>query len=175
MNYFEFYELPVSFVLDVQEVKRKFLERSKKYHPDFFVNEAAEQQSEMLELSTFNTRAYHALSDFDRRMQYILEMKNQVSEGERYELSPDFLMEMMDINEGLMELKEQPDSAKVETLRKQVTGLFDDLYQEVSSIVEAYREGVSAESDLKKIKDYHYRKKYLLRIQQSLDTFAAHS
>jgi len=74
-----------------------------------------------------------------------------------------------------MELKAQHDSAKIETLRKQVRGLFDDLYQEVSSIVEAYREEVSTESDLKKIKDYYYRKKYLLRIQQSLDTFAAHS
>lgn len=175
MNYFEFYELPVSFILDEQEVKRKFLERTKKYHPDFFVNEGAQRQSEMLELSTFNTRAYHALSDFDRRMQYILEMKNQVSEGERYELSPDFLMEMMDINEGLMELNEQPDSAKVEMLRKQVSGLFDNLYKEVSSVVEVYRGEETSESELKKIKDYYYRKKYLLRIQRSLDTFAAHS
>jgi molecular chaperone HscB len=68
MNYFEFYELPVTFIGDDGEVKKKFLENSRKYHPDFYVNESKEQQDDMLGLSTLNTKAFQTLTDFDKRM-----------------------------------------------------------------------------------------------------------
>lgn len=173
MNYFELYEIPLSFTVDKELVKKKFLELSRKYHPDFFVNDTTEKQQEVLELSTLNTRAFNTLSDFDKRMQYILELKDLIAEGERYQLSPDFLMDMMDINEGLMALQDAPDASKISALRKQVEGLFADLYEAVKTDIEHYREGETEDSVLHKIKDYYYRKKYLLRIQQSLDSFAS--
>src|SRR6186713_3186445 len=100
MKYFDLYQLPVSFFVDEEKVKKKFLELSRKYHPDFFVNETEEKQQEMLELSTLNTKAFQTLSDFDKRMKYILGDKGLISEGERYELPAYFLMDMMAINEG---------------------------------------------------------------------------
>src|SRR5205809_6895126 len=109
MNYFEFYEMPVSFVVNEDLVKKKYFELSRKFHPDFFVGGSREKQEEVLEMSTMNTKAFQTLSDFDRRMKYILELKNMIHEGERYELPPDFLMDMMDINEALAELKLYPD------------------------------------------------------------------
>jgi molecular chaperone HscB len=100
-------------------------------------------------------------------------LKNQVYEGERYELSPDFLMEMMEINEGIMELKTDPDAEMVSAYRNQVEGLKNELYENVRDVIEHYDDGQAGEETLKKIKDYYYKKKYLLRIQQSLDTFGA--
>lgn len=173
MNFFELYELPVSFLLEEEIVKRKFLELSRQLHPDFFVNESEAKQQEMLEKSTMNTRAYQVLADFDKRMQYILELKQVISAGERYELSPAFLMDMMDINEAMMELAQEKDGNKVAALRQQVDERFDALYDEVRQEMASYREEAADENVLKKIKDYYYRRKYLLRIQQSLDTFAA--
>ena len=175
MNYFEFYELPVSFILNPEDVKRKYLELSKKYHPDFFVNEEEAQQLKMLELSTYNTKAYEVLSDFDRRMKYLLEIKNQVTEGERYELPPDFLMDMMELNESLMELHSKPDMEKAAGLNLQVRGLFDDLYAAIRDVLETHKDEDSGTTAWQRIKDYYYKKKYLLRIQQSLDTFTPHA
>lgn len=175
MNYFEFYELPVSFILNPEDVKRKYLELSKKYHPDFFVNEEEAEQHKMLELATYNTKAYEVLSDFDRRMKYLLEIRNQVTEGERYELSPDFLMDMMEINENLMELHSEPDVAKAAALKLQVRRLFDNLYADIRDVLETYKDDDSGTTAWQRIKDYYYRKKYLLRIQQSLDTFTPHA
>lgn len=173
MNFFELYELPVSFLLDEEIVKKKFLELSRKFHPDFFVNESEAKQQEALEKSTLNTRAYQALVDFDKRMQYILELRQMIYAGERYELSPAFLMDMMDINEAMMELVQEKDGNKVAVLRKQVDERFAALYDEVRNELSSYREDTADEKVLKKIKDYYYRRKYLLRIQHSLDTFAA--
>jgi molecular chaperone HscB len=167
MNYFEFYDIPISFKVDEEAVKKKYLEFSRKFHPDFFINQSSEKQQEVLDMSTLNTRAFQTLSDFDKRMKYILELKNMIYEGERYELSPDFLMEMMEINEAMMEMEEK----NVAGYKTQVAGLLSDLFEDVRGAIENYNDDAASENDMKKIKDYYYKKKYLLRLKQSLDTF----
>src|ERR1700761_5230210 len=104
MNYFEFYGLHESFTLDDSLLKKKFYQLSKEYHPDFYANEDETKQQEILELSTLNNKAYQTLSDPAKRLEYILRLHNLVSEGAKPQLPSDFLMEMMDINERLMEV-----------------------------------------------------------------------
>ncbi|MCX6298040.1 MAG: hypothetical protein NTY72_02940 [Bacteroidetes bacterium] len=41
MNYFELYQIPVSFQPDLLAVKKRFYQLSREYHPDFFSNESA--------------------------------------------------------------------------------------------------------------------------------------
>uniref|UniRef100_UPI003D7F577D DnaJ domain-containing protein n=1 Tax=Pedobacter sp. TaxID=1411316 RepID=UPI003D7F577D len=90
MDYFELYGLPVSFNPDLAIVKQKFYELSKKYHPDFFINESQEKQEEVLELSTLNNKAYQVLSDPQKRLHYILSIKGLIKEGENYVLPQSF-------------------------------------------------------------------------------------
>ena len=52
MNYFELYDLPITFNPNQKLVKQKFYSLSKKYHPDFYINEDQAKQDEVLELST---------------------------------------------------------------------------------------------------------------------------
>src|ERR1700712_2286701 len=99
MNYFEFYELPESFILDDAIVKKKFYQLSKQYHPDFYANEDEAKQQEILQLSTLNNKAYQTLSDPYKRLEYILRTHELLQEGAKPQLPSDFLMEMMDLNE----------------------------------------------------------------------------
>ncbi len=83
MNFFEFYNIPIAFKLDEAALKKTFYANSKKYHPDFHTLESEDKQDEILELSTINTEAYKILSDFDKRMKYILDLKGTMAaEGE---------------------------------------------------------------------------------------------
>ena len=75
MNFFEFYEIPISFKVDEDALRTIFYSNSKKYHPDFYTLESDEKQAEILELSTLNNEAYKTLTDFDKRMKYILKLK----------------------------------------------------------------------------------------------------
>src|SRR6201985_2930350 len=109
MNYFEFYGLSESFTLDDAIVKKKFYQLSKQYHPDFYANEDDAKQQEILELSTLNNKAYQALSDPAKLLEYILKLHDLVSEGAKPQLPSDFLMEMMDINERMMEIETKED------------------------------------------------------------------
>ena len=171
-NYFELYELPLSFRVDNVQLKKKFYELSKRFHPDFYVNESDEKQQEILELSTLNNKAYKVLSDPLKRIEYILSLHNLLAEGDKYVLPQDFLMDMMEVNEVLMEMEFEKDTMKLMDLRRQVDQMEMSLFDELKQNTDKFDLiGKNAESILLKIKDIWYRQKYLMRIRESLNKF----
>lgn len=172
MNYFEFYGLSESFEIDAALLKKKFYELSKKYHPDFYASESAEKQEEVLQLSTLNNKAYQILSNPDKRVDYILRQHNLLAEGDKYPLAPDFLMEMMEINEQLMDADDETMINQIKTSVKEAS---DNLESKLTNQTKDFNIKTKEEQDeaLKKVLDIYYRKKYLLRITESFNTFAA--
>lgn len=167
-DYFEFYDLPVSFNPDPALIKQKFYAFSKQYHPDFYINESEEKQAEVLELSTVNNKAYQVLSDPQKRLAYILELKGHLTEGEQYVLPQDFLMEMMDVNEALMDLQLEPDAAKLSDLKQEVNTIEQGIADEMESAIADFDDSQDQDALLAVIKDLHYRGKYLFRIKESI-------
>ena len=172
MNYFDFYGLPETFNLNDADVKKKFYQLSKQYHPDFYANENEAKQQEILELSTLNNKAYQTLANPAKRLEYILRLHNLVSEGAKPQLPADFLMEMMDINERIMEI----DSAtELGSITAEVLAIEGDMNEELLALTTDYvtLDDTAKESRLNDIANIYFRQKYLLRIKESLDTFAA--
>jgi molecular chaperone HscB len=172
ISYFEFYDIPESFHPNVNLLKKKFYELSKQYHPDFYANEADEKQQEILELSTINNKAWQTLSDPAKRLEYILRQHELLVDGAKPQLPSDFLMEMMDINEHLMEID---DAEQLAGLSNEVLAINDDINQQLDKLTADYHtlDDTAKESRLNEILDLYYRQKYLLRIKESLNTFAA--
>lgn len=170
MDYFELYGLPISFNPDVKLVKQKFYELSKKYHPDFFINESEEKQQEVLELSTLNNKAFQVLNDPQKRIHYILSLKGLLEEGENYKLPQTFLMEMMDVNEALMDLQFDPDAARLAQVKQEIDAIEASLNQELDALAAAFdaQDPATQDATLREIKDVYYRSKYLYRIRESL-------
>ena len=170
-NFFEFYGIPESFHPDVEALKKQFYKLSKEYHPDFYANESDEKQQEILELSTINNKAWQTLSDPAKRLEYILRQHNLLVDGAKPQLPSDFLMEMMDINERLMEV----DGAdQLAAISNEVLAADDDIQLQLSKLTRDYDtlDDTAKESRLEAILDLYYREKYLLRIKESLNTFA---
>lgn len=172
MQYFDLYELPVSFLLDEKALKKKFYQLSKQFHPDFFTLESDEKQAEILELSTINNDAYKTLADFDKRMAYILKEKGVYAEEGQNKVPQDFLMEMMDINEALMELEFDFDEKAYNTAKESIDNLDKSIYAEINAILENYDNATVSADELEKIKNFYFKRKYLLRIQNNLSKFA---
>ncbi|RCH56279.1 Fe-S protein assembly co-chaperone HscB [Mucilaginibacter hurinus] len=172
MNYFNFYNIPESFHPDEAALKKQFYALSKQYHPDFYATESDEKQQEILELSTLNNKAYQTLSDPNKRLEYILREHELLQEGAKPQLPADFLMEMMDINERLMEIENTDQLADITAETLAIEG---DINEELSRLTTDYADldDMAKESRLNEILDIYYRQKYLLRIKESLNTFAA--
>lgn len=170
MNYFELYDIPVSFHPDEVLVKKKFYELSKRFHPDFHVNETDEKQAEILELSTLNNKAYQVLSDPLKRIEYILSLNNLLAEGDKHVLPQDFLMDMMDVNEALMELQFEANATQLMEISRQIDDMEMSLFDELKQYTDKFDAQASNSEDLLlKIKDIWYREKYLMRIRESLN------
>lgn len=170
MNYFELYNLPITFHPDQNVVKQQFYALSKKYHPDFYINESTEKQEEVLELSTLNNKAFQVLKDPKKVLQYVLELKGAISEGENYTLPQSFLMEMMDVNETIMDLQFDPDAQKLEQVKNEIKEIEQSLNDELLEQTEGFENQREEEqkSSLVKIKDIYYRNKYIQRLKESL-------
>ena len=145
------------------------------YHPDFYINESQEKQDEVLELSTLNNKAFQVLKDDQKRLHYILQLKSQLVEGENHSLPQDFLMEMMEVNEALMELELEFDSdlLKLAALKNQISDIENSLNSDLKVLTSSFDnvDGVEQENTLKGIKDIYYRNKYLHRIKENLNRF----
>jgi molecular chaperone HscB len=165
MTHFELYQIPISFKPDIAWVKKRFYQLSREYHPDFFVSGTREEKVHVLAISAQVNKAYQVFNDESSLIKYILTMKGLLLEEEKYQLSPPFLMEVMEINELLMDAGDQETK---NSIRSQIESLQNAIYEPVKTIITNYQEGVSSEKELLQVKEYYYQKKYLDRILAEL-------
>lgn len=165
INYYEYYKLPIRLDIDLSVLRKLYYENSRKYHPDFYTLESEEKQEEVLRLSTLNNEAYKILSDDDKRLKHLLEVKGAIKDGDKEELSQLFLMEMMDINESVMDMQMgESDENKLQELKQNVNTLTNNLNTEIKEIGQSDL----SESEIANLKDCYFRKKYIARLKDNI-------
>lgn len=165
MTYFDLFEIPVQLSVDKASLPRKYFELSRKYHPDYYINEGTEAQAVALEKSAMLNKAFRTFQNPDETIKYVLQLKGLLEEEEKYELPAGFLMQVMEVNEALMDADGEHEKNKL----KQVIGnLQHEIYEPVQKIVESYKEGVTSKEELLQVKEYYYKKKYIDRIRREL-------
>jgi molecular chaperone HscB len=169
VNYFEFYGLPVSFLPDQELLKRKFYEISRSFHPDFYTLATDEEQEIALEKATINNRVFRVLSDFDERLRYILELYGKLqAEGEN-KVPEDFLMEMMELNEGIMELEMEPSAEKKSELIREIENLRQEALQSIEPMLTCEHVDDLTEPEWTALTDYYLKSRYLVRLKVNIE------
>jgi molecular chaperone HscB len=161
MNYFELFEIPVAPHVNRSQLSSKYFGLQKKYHPDFYSNASDTDKEEVLKISADINKAFNTFKDPDQTIEYFLRLNNALETDEKYELPPDFLMEMMDLNEAISEEGKERVAEQVQEFEKQ-------LHESIEPVL-GRESGPYSEEDLKKLKDYYFRKKYLKRILDRFD------
>jgi len=169
VNYFEFYDLPVSLELDQASLKKKFYALSRDFHPDFHTQASTEQQEKMLRQSTVNNRAFKVLSDFDERLKYILGLFGKLKEEGENKVPGDFLMEMMELNEGLMELEMDPSAEKSKIVGEEILRREQEAKSEIEGVLQKNLAEALNMEDWDLLVDYYLKSRYLWRLRDSLD------
>ncbi len=172
-NYFDLYQIPISFYPEQDIIKKKFYELSRLYHPDRFASTGGEELDNALRMAAINNEAYKILKNNDATMQYILQINNLIEQDEKYNLPSVFLMEMMEINEALSDFELEPTNKNLLTqARETLNEQLEQWKMNVDKQIHLFEKN-NDHKILLQIKDFYFRKKYLLRIKERIDTFAA--
>ncbi len=163
-NYFEFFGIQEKFDVDLEALRKDFLANSKKFHPDFHTMASEEDQDKILELSSINNEAWKILSDLQHRIAHLLQLKDQLPEEGKAQVPQEFLMEMMDINEALMEIEMEDDTDRRKQIISDLEELEQSLNQEGQEAMAQWDEE-QAESALTSVRDYYLKLKYIRRIK----------
>ena len=83
MNYFEVFALPVQMLVDKQVLKKKYFELSRRFHPDYFVQQDEAAQQDALEQSALINKAFKTFTNRDETIKYVLELKGLLKENEK--------------------------------------------------------------------------------------------
>ncbi|PCJ67939.1 MAG: Fe-S protein assembly co-chaperone HscB [Bacteroidetes bacterium] len=171
-SYFQFYHISEAFYIDEKELRLKYLQISKENHPDLFMNDES-RYDEALNTTSINNTAFKQLKSFQNRLSHILRI-NDVLLDSNSGIPQEFLMEMMEVNESIMDLKMEPDAQKIESLIEDIDEMhsaFNNKLEVLAKEADVLEEG-ERHTLLEKIKDIYLKQKYVLRLKESLNTFA---
>lgn len=110
LTHFERLGLPRRFAVDLRDLEREYLARSRDLHPDFHHADSTAHQAVSLELTSRLNEAYSVLRDPFQRAEYLLKLEGGPAPAEQKEMPPDFLEEMLDLRMEIEELKMEPAS-----------------------------------------------------------------
>ena len=95
-NFFDTFNLPVLFNIDIDMLNHQYRTLQKTIHPDRFVNATDSEKKQSLQKSTQINDAYQVLKDPIKRASHIISLHQVLKENT---LPPDFLMQQMEWEE----------------------------------------------------------------------------
>ena len=95
-NYFELFNLPEKFQIDLEMLQENYRSIQKEIHPDRFATSSENEKVQSMIKSTQTNDAFQTLKSPIKRAKYILSLHKSV---EKITLPPDFLMQQMEWEE----------------------------------------------------------------------------
>ncbi len=109
MQFYEALGLEPRLVVDSEDLKKRFYERSRQWHPDRFSRSSPAEQHQSLEMTSTLNDAFRTLRDPVARAEYFLEHNGIVPSKH---VPPELLEEVFEMNIALEELRAGDESAR---------------------------------------------------------------
>lgn len=122
-DYFEIMGVPRRLHLDLESLRQRFYDLSRRMHPDNFAGRSPQEVERSTRNAAILNQAYRTLRDPLTRAAYLVERAGAPKPIQ----DPAFLMEMMEIQETLEEGSPADLAAALEGFRARVAGLDRDL------------------------------------------------
>jgi molecular chaperone HscB len=126
-NYFELFDLPITFDLDLADLAARYRDLQRRFHPDRFASASESERRFSLQLTAQVNAAFQTIKDPVARARYMLGLQG-IDTGEDTDTAMDtaFLMEQMELRENLAEAQDAVDRhARLASLRQRVDVEFE--------------------------------------------------
>ena len=106
MNYFEVFDLPVSFDIDTDTIAERYRDLQRVVHPDKYVNAPDIERRLAMEKATQVNEAFQTLKNPLSRGLYLLQLQGIETHDNHTAMDSEFLMQQMEYREELVEIKQ---------------------------------------------------------------------
>ena len=165
-NYFEIFNLPVSFDLDDDRLSVTYRDLQKEVHPDRFASGGEQQSRLAVQMTSLVNQAFDTLKLPVSRAHYLLELSGLDIDHEKdTTMDPMFLMEQMELREEFESVRSKSDPlAEIDRLLKQVKVSMHEIMQAFSNAYQA--------KDMNKAHELSRKMQFLNKNTQELDDIA---
>lgn len=162
-NPFELFDLPVSLVLDKNDLRKRFIEVQQTAHPDFGQSDDVSEKA---------NEAFSVLKDDETRIQRILSFNTSIIVNEN-KLSPEFLMEIMDLSDSIDEVRGL-ESAQQLSVRNALEGQRKDLINRLNELDRNWKESSDILTNFAnplwdRLLVWYQESRYLHRLEKNLN------
>ena len=109
-NYFELFEIPVSYDVDLNQLQHRYRDLQKAVHPDKYANASSQERRISMQQTSLINQALHTLKHPVERAVYLLQLKGvDFTMDNETTMDAAFLMEQMEMREKLESIRQQQD------------------------------------------------------------------
>ena len=167
MKFYDALGLEPRLALDPDDLKKRFYDRSRQWHPDRFSRASTEEKQKSEEMTSMLNDAFRTLRDPIPRAEYFLrESGLELSK----DAPPELLEEVFDLNMALEELRGGDESARaqLESARERFTGMLDEADTDLAGLFGRYDQTQDSAA-LDQIRGVLNRRKYVSNLVRDVD------
>jgi molecular chaperone HscB len=167
MKYYDALGLEPKLALDLDDLKKRFYDRSRRWHPDRFSRASSEEKQRSEEMTAVLNDAFRALRDPVSRAEYFLrESGLELSK----DAPPELLEEVFELNMALEELRGGDESARPQLTgaQERFTGMLSDADASLAGLFGRY-DGNPDRAVLDQIRAALNRRKYVSNLVREVE------
>ncbi len=138
-NFFELFDLPVSYDVDLSKIQQHYMALQKQVHPDKFANGTDQEKRLSMQQTSWINEAQATLKDPVLRATYLLKLKGtDINLENETTMDAVFLMQQLELRERLENIRNEDDPLDVlDGLSKELKSSIDDMMKGFSQSYEA--------------------------------------
>jgi molecular chaperone HscB len=170
MQFYDAFGLKPALSLDAEDLKKRFYERSRQWHPDRFGRAPAEEQQKALDMTSTLNDAFRTLRDPASRAEYFfkesgVELSKQLPSG--------ILEEFFELNMAIEELRSGDESVRPQLIEAKAknSALLVGMENQLVSIFELYDTFTPSEREMiiETIQDLLNTRRYIANFLREVD------
>ena len=138
-NFFELFDLPVSYDVDLSKIQQHYMALQKQVHPDKFASGTDQEKRLSMQQTSWINEAQATLKDPVLRATYLLKLKGtDINLENETTMDAGFLMQQLELRERLENIKNEDDPLDVlDGLSKELKSSIDHMMKSFSQSYQA--------------------------------------
>ena len=166
-NFFELFDLPVSYDVDLTKIQQCYMQLQKQVHPDKFANASDREKSLSMQQTSWINEAKTTLENPVSRAIYLLKLKGlDINLDNETTMDAVFLMQQLEMRERLENVKNEADPlVTLDAMTNDVKGVTKEMMNSFSNSYDA--------DQLDDAREWIRKLQFLQKAKKEIDTITA--